>query len=175
MAIIGDALRQAFMPKHEYECLREEDKAWVKLQRPFLISAVTFICLVIVVCTAVSLRIVFPADNIKRPFCGDLRLQPLPINVKGGGDSDLYPGAFYLTDQETVDYYWMVVFIPSTIIFLASAAYLVAGNIFLRTSLSLFMGIEMLSEFYGNLLIVVMIFSFSLASICFFSLLQITL
>ncbi|KAL5850443.1 hypothetical protein ACOSQ4_008456 [Xanthoceras sorbifolium] len=130
MAIIGDALRQAFMPKHEYESLREEDKAWVKLQRPLLVSVVTFICLVVVVSTVVSLKIVFPGggDDAKRPFCGELRLQPLPINVKGGGgDSDLFPGAFYLTDQETVDYYWMVVFIPSMIIFLASAAYLVAG------------------------------------------------
>ncbi|KAL9440199.1 hypothetical protein AB3S75_018958 [Citrus x aurantiifolia] len=128
MAIIGDALRQAFMPKHEYESLREEDKAWVKLQRPFLISALTLICIVVAVCTIVSLKIVFPSDYGRRPFCSDVRLQPLQINVKGeGGDSDLFPGAFYLTDQETVDYYWMVVFIPSTIIFLASIVYLVAG------------------------------------------------
>ncbi|KAK1550025.1 hypothetical protein Q3G72_012489 [Acer saccharum] len=127
-AIIGDALRQAFMPKHEYESLREEDKAWVKLQRPILVSVVIFLCLVVVVSTVVSLKIVFPGDVAMRPFCGELRLQPLPMNVKGGrGDSDLFPGAFYLTDQETIDYYWMVVFIPSMIIFLASAAYLVAG------------------------------------------------
>lgn len=134
MAIIGDALRQAFMPKHEYESLREEDKAWLKLQRPFLISALTLICIVVAVCTIVSLKIVFPSDYGRRPFCSDVRLQPLQINVKGeGGDSDLFPGAFYLTDQETVDYYWMVVFIPSTIIFLASIVYLVAGNRFLTT------------------------------------------
>ncbi|GAY48271.1 hypothetical protein CUMW_110440 [Citrus unshiu] len=130
MAIIGDALRQAFMPKHEYERIREEDKAWVKLQRPFLISALTLICIVVAVCTIVSLKIVFPSDYGRRPFCSDVRLQPLQINVKGeGGDSDLFPGAFYLTDQETVDYYWMVVFIPSTIIFLASIVYLVAGGV----------------------------------------------
>ncbi|GAV90259.1 hypothetical protein CFOL_v3_33668 [Cephalotus follicularis] len=128
MAIIGDALRQAFMPKQEYDSLREEDKAWVKIQRPVLLISVTLICLVIIVCTIVSLNIVFPADNARRPFCGDRRLQPLPMNVKGGGDdSDLFPGAFYLTDQETVDYYWIVVFIPSMIIFLVSSAYLVAG------------------------------------------------
>ncbi|KAL4352647.1 hypothetical protein GQ457_06G003630 [Hibiscus cannabinus] len=54
MAIIGDALRQAFMPKNEYESLLEEEK-------------------------------------------------PLPSNVKGGGagDSDMFPGELYLTDQET--------------------------------------------------------------------------
>ncbi|GLT48226.1 hypothetical protein SLA2020_218650 [Shorea laevis] len=127
MAIIGDALRQAFMPKHEYESLREEDKAWVKLQRPLLIACVGVICLAIIVCTVVSLRIVFPSDVLKRPFCSDLKLQPLPMNVKGGGDSDPFPGAFYLTDQETVDFYWMVLFVPSTIIFLASVVYLVSG------------------------------------------------
>jgi hypothetical protein len=109
MALISDALRQAFMPKHEYECLREEDKAWTKLQRPLLISTVGIICLVIFVSTTVSFKIVFPGDSGKRPFCSGNRLQPLPI--KHGGNSDLFPGAFYLTDQETVDYYWMVVFV----------------------------------------------------------------
>ncbi|CAK7353312.1 unnamed protein product [Dovyalis caffra] len=125
MALISDALRQAFMPKHEYESLREEDKAWVKLQRPLLVSTVGIICLVIFVSTTVSFKIVFPGDGGKRPFCNGNRLQPLPM--KNGGDSDLFPGAFYLTDQETVDYYWMVVFVPSVIVFLVSLAYLVAG------------------------------------------------
>ncbi|KAF9662217.1 hypothetical protein SADUNF_Sadunf18G0030300 [Salix dunnii] len=125
MALISDALRQAFMPKREYECLREEDKAWTKLQRPLLVSTVGITCLVIFVSTTVSFKIVFPGDNGKRPFCSGNRLQPLPI--KNGRGSDLFPGAFYLTDQETVDYYWMVVFVPSVIVFLASLAYLVAG------------------------------------------------
>lgn len=129
MAFLGDALRQAFMPKHEYESLREEDKAWTKLQRPILIGSIVIICVAIFVGMIISLKIVFPGDDLKRPFCDDRRLQPLPLNPKGGGvgDPDLFPGAFYLTDQETVDYYWMVVFIPSMIIFLASAVYLVAG------------------------------------------------
>ncbi|KAB1204403.1 hypothetical protein CJ030_MR8G027196 [Morella rubra] len=131
MAVIGDALRQAFMPKHEYESLRDEEKAWGKLQRPLVMASMAFIWLVVIVCTIISLNIVFPGDIGKRPFCSDERLKPLLINTKGGregGDSDLLPGAFYLTDQETVDYYWMVVFIPSMFIFLASAVYLVAGT-----------------------------------------------
>ncbi|EOA17128.1 hypothetical protein CARUB_v10005389mg [Capsella rubella] len=126
MAIIGDALRQAFMPKQEYESLREEDRAWIKLQRPTLMSIVAFLCFVIFTCTIVSLKIVFPSNVLKRPFCSDVKLQPLPMYGKAR-DSDLFPGAFYLTDQETVDYYWMVVFLPSTIIFLVSSVYLVAG------------------------------------------------
>ncbi|XP_009596527.1 uncharacterized protein [Nicotiana tomentosiformis] len=140
MAIIGDALRQAFMPKHEYECLREEDKAWNRLQRPLAICTLTLISLAIIVCTVISLKIVFPVDPARRPFCGDYRIQPLSIHFTniastgtgGGGsgsagDSDGFPGAFYLTNQETVDYYWMVVFIPSTFIFAVSAVYLIAG------------------------------------------------
>lgn len=131
MAIIGDALRQAFMPKHEYESLREEDKALIRLQRPVLIFVLTFLTLTITVSTLMSLRMVFPGDNGRRPFCHDLRIQHLSINVIsviGGGDSDLYPGAFYLTDQETVDYFWMVVFIPSAMVFAVSLVYLVAGE-----------------------------------------------
>lgn len=136
MAIIGDALRQAFMPKHEYESLREEEKAWHKMQKPLIVLALTLILLAISVSTAISLKIVFPADNLRRPFCRDLRIQPLSVNFTasaaaaggGDGDSDLFPSAFVLTDQETVDYYWMVMFVPSSMLFAVSAVYLVAGE-----------------------------------------------
>ncbi|KAI8547328.1 hypothetical protein RHMOL_Rhmol07G0186600 [Rhododendron molle] len=76
--ILGDALQQAFMPKHEYETLREEDRAWLRLQKP------------------------------------------LSIN---GSSSDLFPRAFYLTDQETMDYYWMVAFVPSALVFFVSVCF----------------------------------------------------
>ncbi|KAK4756578.1 hypothetical protein SAY87_006705 [Trapa incisa] len=126
MAIIGDALRQAFMPKREYESLRDEEKAFSKLQRPVLLLFASSICVIIVTCTIISLNIVFPSDGVKRPFCGDKRLQPLQINLKHR-DSDLLPGAFYLTDAETADYFWMVLFVPSSVIFSFSAVYLFAG------------------------------------------------
>ncbi|XP_010249689.1 PREDICTED: uncharacterized protein LOC104592167 isoform X2 [Nelumbo nucifera] len=125
MAIIGDALRQAFMPKHEYGGLREEVKAWVRLQRPLIMVSLTVLCLIVLISVFISLNIVFPLDEGKRPFCGDQRHQPLSINV--GADFDTFPGAFYLTEQEVADYYWMVVFIPSAIIFFASIVYLLAG------------------------------------------------
>ncbi|WOG81394.1 hypothetical protein DCAR_0100541 [Daucus carota subsp. sativus] len=129
MALLSNALRQAFMPKHEYDNLREEDKALIQLQRPVLISLLLCIVIVIVVSTSISVKIVFPAEDGKRVFCRDLRIQPLSINVSsgGGGGEDVFPGAFYLTDQQTVDYYWMVVFMPSVLVFLVSVAYLVAG------------------------------------------------
>ena len=127
MAIIGDALRQAFMPKREYESLREEDKAWGKLQRPVTVASVAVIVLAIAVSTVISLKIVFPSSDGRRAFCVDRRLQSIQLGMKGGPDSDLFPGAFYLTDQEIADYYWMVVFIPSMIVFALSVVYLVAG------------------------------------------------
>ncbi|OUZ99979.1 hypothetical protein BVC80_9069g99 [Macleaya cordata] len=122
MAIIGDALRQAFMPKHEYESLREEEKAWSRLQRPVVVVIVVIIWLAIFISVLVSLNIVFPAVDGRRPFCHDRRVQ-----INKSGDSDLFPGAFYLTEQEAADYYWMVVFIPSAIIFFFSVIYLLAG------------------------------------------------
>ncbi|KAF6164419.1 hypothetical protein GIB67_025245 [Kingdonia uniflora] len=127
MAIISDALRQAFMPKHEYETLREEEKAWARLQRPLIMVIVVILWLAIVVSSLISLKIVFPSDDEgTRVFCYDRRgIQPLSINTSG--ESDIFPGAFYLTDKEAADYYWMVVFIPSAIVFLASIAYLLAG------------------------------------------------
>ncbi|KAL0311988.1 UNVERIFIED_CONTAM: hypothetical protein Sradi_5598100 [Sesamum radiatum] len=122
------------MPKHEYESLREEEKAWQKIQKPLISLSLTLISLSVLVSTVISLKIVFPDDNLRRPFCRDLRIQPLSINfttpvasVGARGESDLLPGAFVLTDQETVDYYWMVVFVPSAVIFAASLVYLIAG------------------------------------------------
>lgn len=137
MARTVDALRQAFKQKHEYESLREEDKAWCKLQKPLIVSALMVLCVSVLISAVISLRIVFPEDNLSRPFCGEFRNQRFLVNFTmesgangGDGDSemDLLPGAFVMTDQETVDYYWMVVFMPSAMIFAVSAIYLVAGQ-----------------------------------------------
>ncbi|KAK9102703.1 hypothetical protein Sjap_019957 [Stephania japonica] len=125
MAIISDALRQAFMPKHEYESLREEEKAWAKIQRPLLLGSMSALCVSVAVCVVISLRIVFPSDEGNRVFCQDRRLQPLPINVSA--DPDVYPGAFYLTQKEAADFYWMLVFVPTAVVFAASFVYLVSG------------------------------------------------
>ncbi|KAI0492594.1 hypothetical protein KFK09_026868 [Dendrobium nobile] len=127
MAIIGDALRQAFMAKHEYENLREEEKAWGRLQRPLVSALAVAIGVAVVVAAAVSLSIVFPGDPGRRPFCRDRRIQALRMSEEEV--SDLYPshGAFFLTDEEAAEFYWMVVFIPSGLVFLASVIYLLAG------------------------------------------------
>lgn len=126
MAIIGDALRQAFMPKAEFDNLREEDKAWSRLRRPALLALVVALCAGVLFPVFIVLSIVFPADTASRPFCTDRRIQALPIN--GSHGSDLFPSAFYLTEEEAADYFWMVVFVPSSILFFASLIYLVAGE-----------------------------------------------
>ncbi|XP_042002242.1 uncharacterized protein LOC121751555 isoform X2 [Salvia splendens] len=58
----------------------------------------------------------------------------LPVNFTGEGDLDLLTNAFVLTDQETVDYYWMVMFLPSSTLFAVSAVYLIAGIIVAYTA-----------------------------------------
>ncbi|XP_008793053.2 uncharacterized protein LOC103709477 [Phoenix dactylifera] len=127
MAIIGDALRQAFMPKHEYESLREEERAWGRLQRPLVAALAAALGLAVIVAVSGSMSIVFPGDAGRRPFCRDRRIQALPMNASQEPDLYRYHGAFYLTDEEAADYYWMVVFIPSAIVFWASVVYLLAG------------------------------------------------
>lgn len=81
----------------------------------------------VIVSSFVSMKIVFPAQDGSRPFCTsrDRRIEELPENATRY--SDMVPGAFYLTEQEVADYYWLVVFIPSAIIFFASVIYLLAG------------------------------------------------
>lgn len=128
MAIIGDALRQAFMPKHEYESLREEEKAWGRLQRPLAGVLAAALGLAVVIAVSVSMSIVFPGDAGRRPFCPDRRIQALPMNTTQEPDMYGYHGAFYLTDEQAADYYWMVVFIPSVIVFFSSVIYLLAGE-----------------------------------------------
>ncbi|XP_052627451.1 uncharacterized protein LOC111889620 [Lactuca sativa] len=120
MAIIGDALRQAFMPKHEYQNLRNEDKAWIKLRRPIVISIFVFLIFCIVISSALSFKMVFPSDLQHRPFCKHHRIESTTNNDHEDRD-------FNFTDQQIVYYYWMIAFVPSAILFSTSAVYLVAG------------------------------------------------
>ncbi|KAK1264581.1 hypothetical protein QJS04_geneDACA019429 [Acorus gramineus] len=127
MAIIGDALRQAFMPKREYESLREEEKVWGRLQRPLFVALAAAVTFSIAGFVYLSLAIAFPPESGRRPFCRDRRIHPLSVNVDD--EPDLYRGSLYLTDEEVSEYYWLVVFVPSLIVFLASVVYLLAGMV----------------------------------------------
>lgn len=113
-AIVGDALRQAFMPKDEYESLREEEKAWGRLQRPLVMMCVTVIWVGIVVSVVLALVVVFPGKG-ERPFCQKRRIQALPS------------AAYLLTEEEAVQYFWFGLFLPTNIFFGVSIIYLLAG------------------------------------------------
>lgn len=99
---------QALMPSQEQ---REEHP---RLRRVVVVGALAATSAAILISTAISLRIVFPGDSLRRPFCG----RHLPAHG---------PSSFLLTDQETVDYFWTLLFLPSALLFLASALYLIAG------------------------------------------------
>ncbi|KAL9275400.1 hypothetical protein AKJ16_DCAP23247 [Drosera capensis] len=114
-----DTLRQSLMPLPHQVQHRN-------LQKPISISIVFLLCLAILVSTIVSLTIVFPRDNSAlRPFCRDLRVSG--SSGRGRDEVDVLPGAFYLTDQETVDYYYMVLFLPTALVAVVAAVYLIAG------------------------------------------------
>ncbi|GLJ29391.1 hypothetical protein SUGI_0579540 [Cryptomeria japonica] len=115
-AIFGDALRQAFMPKDQYEALREEDKAWARLQRPLIMVLLTLIGAAVVISVALTLSVVFPPKG-EHAFCQRTRIQPLHMNGR----------AYNFTDEEAAQYFWMAVFLPTAILFGVSLVYLLAG------------------------------------------------
>lgn len=130
MALISDALRQAFMPKQQYETLSEESRAWTRLKKPLLLSVALLLFLSILIPAVISLRIVFPSEPSERPFCRARRRLEEALPVNSTGLPELYRiqgGTFYITDDEAADFYWLVVFLPSAIVFFASIFYLVAG------------------------------------------------
>lgn len=59
------------------------------------------------------------------PFCRDKRLSPLPAS------SLIEPArsrsAYMLTEEEAAVYFWVVVFVPTGILFSVAAIYLIAG------------------------------------------------
>ncbi|MQM04146.1 hypothetical protein Taro_036940 [Colocasia esculenta] len=133
MAIVGGGvgLGQEFMPKHWCDELGEEEKEAEKargrrLRKPLVVALASAVCFAIVAAVSVSLRIVFPGKSGSRPFCRSRRGQELPLVETG---IRRYGGAFYLTNDEAADFYWMVVFVPSAIVFFASGAYLLAGMV----------------------------------------------
>jgi len=75
---------------------------------------------------------VFPAEPAERPFCRERRmLEALPAAASSREEEpEAYRyrgGAFYMTTAEAADFYWMVVFVPSAVLFGISLTYLVAG------------------------------------------------
>uniref|UniRef100_A0A0E0G4T9 Uncharacterized protein n=1 Tax=Oryza nivara TaxID=4536 RepID=A0A0E0G4T9_ORYNI len=132
MALLGDALRQAFMPRRAYAALRDEERALPRLRRPLAAVAGACVAAAVAAAAGVSLGIVFPAEPAERPFCRERRmLEALPAAASSREEEpEAYRyrgGAFYMTTAEAADFYWMVVFVPSALLFAVSSAYLVSG------------------------------------------------
>ncbi|KAF3333178.1 hypothetical protein FCM35_KLT00869 [Carex littledalei] len=125
MALISNALRQAFVPKQRQETFGEDNRSWSRLKKPLILSISLLLFLSILIPVVISLHIVFPSEPSKRPFCRARRQleeserQPELYRSQGG--------TFYITEEEAADFYWLVVFLPSAIVFIASVLYLMAG------------------------------------------------
>jgi translation initiation factor 3 subunit L len=118
-AAMSAALQQAFMTREEYQEVREEDRAWRHLRRPLALLAGFLIFLVILAASSVSLSIVFPGKA--QPFCSKH-----PIPPSGILDDSMH--SYYFTEYEATQYFWLVVFVPTAVLFVVSAAYLFAGG-----------------------------------------------
>jgi len=135
MALLGDALRQAFlMPRRAYAALRDDEHCSLpRLRRPLAVAAACCVAAAVAAAACVSLGIVFPAEPAERPFCRERRmLEALPAAASSREEEpEAYRyrgGAFYMTTAEAADFYWMVVFVPSAVLFGISLTYLVAGK-----------------------------------------------
>lgn len=122
----GHALRQAFMSIEDYEGLREEERVWARLQRPLCMVGVTVVWTTVVVAMMIMVDVVFAVSGDDFPFCQKRRLPS--YGVAGRGDIPSY----VYTEEEAVDAFWLVVFLPSSVVFVFSSVYLFAGTL-LRT------------------------------------------
>lgn len=118
----GDALRQAFMAREDYEGLREEERVWARLQKPLGMVAVTVVWTGVVAAMMVMVDVVFAVSGDDFPFC---QKRHLPSYDAPGHRAGL-PSYLY-TEEEAVDAFWLVVFLPSSIVFVFSTIYLFAG------------------------------------------------
>mgnify|MGYP007109629442 CR=1 FL=1 len=116
---MGAAMQQVFMTREEYKEVREEDRAWRYLRRPLCLLATFLLFVVIIVSSSVSLSIVFPRKS--QAFCSKH-----PIPPSGILDDSMH--SYYFTEYEATQYFWLVVFLPTTALFLVSAIYLFAGR-----------------------------------------------
>lgn len=115
----GDALRQAFMSREDYAGLREEERVWAKLQKPLCMAGVTAVWTVVVISMFVMVDVVFSVSGGQSyPFC-----QKRLIVV------DDLPSSLKYTEEEAVDAFWLVAFLPSSFIFVFSIIYLFAGTL----------------------------------------------
>lgn len=121
----GDALRQAFMSREDYDGLREEEKVYTRLQKPLCVVGFTMVWAVVVVCMMVMVDVVFAVSGQAYPFCQKRRLPSYDMADALPARGDLPSYAY--TEEEAVDAFWLVAFLPTFFVFVFSTIYLFAG------------------------------------------------
>jgi len=107
------------MSSEDYEGLRDEQRVWARLQRPLCMAGVVMVWTAVVVAMMIMVDVVFAVSGDAFPFCEPRRLPSYHLVVAGA--RRVY------TEEEAVDAFWLLVFLPSSIIFVFSAIYLFAG------------------------------------------------
>lgn len=121
-----DILRQAFMSREDYDELREEEKVWRKLQKPLCMVAFTVVWTAVVIAMMIMVYVVFEVSDQKYPFCQKRRLPSYNLAGDASDRGDL-PSYVY-TEEEAVDAFWMVAFLPTSVVYVFSIIYLFAGE-----------------------------------------------
>lgn len=114
------SLRQAFMSSEDYEGVRAEQRVWAKLQRPLCMAGVVIVWTAVVIAMMIMVDVVFAVSGDAFPFCQPRRLPS--YNLVGEAAARVY------SEEEAVDAFWLVVFLPSSVVFVFSAIYLFAGT-----------------------------------------------
>lgn len=107
------------MSSEDYEELRDEERVWARLQRPLGMAVVVVVWTAVVVSMMIMVDVVFAVSGDAFPFCQTRRLPSYHLGV--GARHRVY------SEEEAVDTFWLVVFLPSSIVFVFSAIYLFAG------------------------------------------------
>lgn len=123
-----DALRQVFMSKEDYECLRVKRTLCERIQRPLAMVSLCLLWGSVLISMAVMLDIVFAITGQDYPFCQKKRLEQLAVKVdtqsfKNGKSK----ASLSFTEEEAAQYFWAVVFLPTWIVFSVAVIYLFAG------------------------------------------------
>ncbi|KAL2609755.1 hypothetical protein R1flu_028328 [Riccia fluitans] len=119
---VDDALRSSFIAKEDYG----EQRTWRRAARPCLMMLVTVIWTCVVIASAIMIDIVFAVTDQEWPFCQKKRLDSLDIVPDPVLDGDSR-ASYLITEEGAAQYFWIVVFLPTSVVFAVAVIYLFAG------------------------------------------------
>lgn len=105
------------MSREDYEGLRAMELAWARLQKPLCMVGVLVVWTAVVVALMLMVDVVFAVSGDEFPFCQQRRLPSYNLVASNAGN----------IEEDAVDAFWLVVFLPSSVVFVFSAIYLFAG------------------------------------------------